>query len=112
MSNMHLLWDPLQRDPRPGPIERARMLRWDERLTGVDLSVSTQEPILALRRQLAHLMDDTDTVAKCWLLLAKRLRAAAHYGHATLASLMAIQASSIAHCANRKEIRSLSISDQ
>ncbi|CAD7704331.1 unnamed protein product, partial [Ostreobium quekettii] len=81
----------IERDPHPGPIERARMLRWEERLEVVEPSVSTQEPILALRRQLALWMDDTATVARCWLLLAKSLRAASQYGQANFAAMMAVR---------------------
>lgn len=58
-----------------GPLERARRTRWPERLAALQPTFTTQEPLLALRRQLADLMDDSGAANECWLQHAKLCRA-------------------------------------
>ncbi|BDA43155.1 Serine/threonine-protein kinase ATR at C-terminar half [Coccomyxa sp. Obi] len=73
-----------------GPIERQRILRWDERLRITQSSLATQEPILALRRQLAVLAGDVDEAGKCWLQHAQLCRISGHNEAAGTATLEAL----------------------
>jgi hypothetical protein len=66
----------IQEAPPIGPKERQRRLRWEQRLLLVQPSMATQEPILALRRQLAELSHAAPEAGRCWLQLAKICRAA------------------------------------
>jgi serine/threonine-protein kinase ATR len=72
-----------------GPKERRRTLRWDERLSVVQPTLTTQVPILALRRQLAALSGAMDAVGKCWLQHAQLCRSTGHYDAAVPAVLEA-----------------------
>ncbi|KAL4421833.1 hypothetical protein ABPG77_001622 [Micractinium sp. CCAP 211/92] len=76
-----------------GPLERHRALRWDERLAATQSSLSTQEPILALRRQLAALSGAAEQAGECWLQLAQLCRGTGHYEAATTAVLEALASS-------------------
>ena len=73
-----------------GPLERQRSLRWDERLRVTQSSLGSQEPILALRRQLANLSGAEAEAGECWLQLAKLCRGTGHYEAATTAVLEAV----------------------
>ncbi|GAB4817356.1 hypothetical protein N2152v2_004402 [Parachlorella kessleri] len=74
-----------------GPHERQRQLRWEERLGVTQSSLATQEPILALRRQLANLSGaSAEAVGQCWLQLARLCRMTGHYDAATTAVLEAM----------------------
>jgi serine/threonine-protein kinase ATR len=72
-----------------GPKERRRTLRWDDRLAVVQSSLTTQIPILALRRQLAALSGAIDDVGKCWLQHAQLCRSTGHFDAAVPAVLEA-----------------------
>ncbi|GIL92019.1 hypothetical protein Vretifemale_19512, partial [Volvox reticuliferus] len=71
------------------PAERARKLRWPERMAATQSSMSTQEPLLSLRRQLSALMGDHEGEAAAWLATAKLCRANGHLDAATSAVLEA-----------------------
>jgi hypothetical protein len=71
-------------------VERQRSLRWEERLRATQSSLGTQEPILALRRQLASLSGGAAEAGECWLQLAKLCRSTGHYEAATTAVLEAV----------------------
>ena len=73
-----------------GPLERQRSLRWEERLRVTQSSLGSQEPILALRRQLASLSGAEAEAGECWLQLAKLCRGTGHYEAATTAVLEAV----------------------
>lgn len=53
-------------------------------------SLATQEPILALRRQLASLSGAAAEAGECWLQLAQLCRGTGHYEAATTAVLEAV----------------------
>jgi hypothetical protein len=55
--------------------QRSKGLRWSERLDIVSPLLSSCEPLLALRRQLAGLMNDASSMGRCWLQHAKLCRA-------------------------------------
>lgn len=55
--------------------QRTKGLRWSERLDIVSPLLSSAEPLLALRRQLAGLMSDGEGMGRCWLQHAKLCRA-------------------------------------
>lgn len=59
----------------PSRYQRTKGLRWKERLEIVSPLLSSCEPLLALRRQLAGLMKDADGMGRCWLQHAKLCRA-------------------------------------
>jgi len=61
-------------DPPPGPVERRNLLHWSERVALTQPNLSTREPLLALRRQLAMLLGDRDEAGRCWLQQAKLCR--------------------------------------
>ncbi|KAK9807336.1 hypothetical protein WJX73_002849 [Symbiochloris irregularis] len=73
-----------------GHLERQRRLRWDERLAAAHPSLTTQEPILALRRQLAQLTGAEAEAGKCFLAHGKLCRAGGHYQAAMTATLEAL----------------------
>ncbi|KAK9914842.1 hypothetical protein WJX75_001188 [Coccomyxa subellipsoidea] len=73
-----------------GPIERQRVLRWDERLRITQSSLATQEPILALRRQLAVLAGEEAEAGTCWLQHAQLCRVSGHNEAAGTATLEAL----------------------
>lgn len=73
-----------------GPIERRKALRWDDRLRVTQSSLASQEPILALRHQLASLSGAPAEAGECWLQLAKLCRGTGHYEAATTAVLEAV----------------------
>ena len=73
-----------------GPLERQRSLRWEERLGVTQSSLASQEPILALRRQLASLSGAAAEAGECWLQLAQLCRGTGHYEAATTAVLEAV----------------------
>jgi hypothetical protein len=72
------------------PAARRRCLRWEERLRVTQSSLASQEPILALRRQLASLSGAAVEAGECWLQLAKLCRGTGHYEAATTAVLEAV----------------------
>lgn len=72
-----------------GGKERRRALRWDERLSQTQASLTTQAPILALRRQLASLAGWSADAGQCWLQHAQLCRATGHYDTAVPAVLEA-----------------------
>jgi serine/threonine-protein kinase ATR len=73
-----------------GPHERQRSLRWDERLRITQSSLASQEPVLALRRQLASLAGDGGGAGDCWLRLARLCRGTGHLDAATTAVLESV----------------------
>ncbi|KAL0029509.1 hypothetical protein WJX79_000191 [Trebouxia sp. C0005] len=73
-----------------GPLDRQRRLRWAERLQVTQSSLPTQEPILALRRQLAVVSGADTEAGQCWLQQAKLCRVSGHFEAATTASLEAL----------------------
>ncbi|KAK9842495.1 hypothetical protein WJX81_002719 [Elliptochloris bilobata] len=73
-----------------GPNERQRRLRWPERLRITQSSLATQEPILALRRQLAVLGNSDADAGECWLQHAQLCRASGHHEAAGMAALEAL----------------------
>lgn len=73
-----------------GAKDRARRLGWDSRLLLTQPTVATQEPLLALRRQLAAMLGDDEAAGLCWLQHAKLCRGAGHYEAAEIASLEAV----------------------
>jgi len=73
-----------------GPLDRARRLRWDERLAAVQPSLAAQEPILAARRALAELAGARADAGASWLALARLCRAQGHLEAASVASLEAV----------------------
>ena len=75
-----------------GPLERARRLRWEERLGVVQPSLSVQEPILALRRALCELAGDARGAGGCWLALARLCRRGGHLEAGGVAALEAAAA--------------------
>lgn len=75
-----------------GPKERRRALRWDERLALTQASLTTQGPILALRRQLAGLSGVPTEAAHCLLTYARACRATGHLDAAVPAVLEAATA--------------------
>ena len=72
-----------------GPKERQRTLRWEERISLTQRSLTTQAPILALRRQLARLIDSLDEAGNCWLQQAELCRDTGHLDAAASAVLEA-----------------------
>ncbi|KAL6746420.1 kinase-like domain-containing protein [Haematococcus lacustris] len=72
--------------------EVRRRLRWPERLAASQATLASQEPLLALRRQLAGLMGDKAGVAACWLQHAKLCRVTGHHEAAATATLEALAA--------------------
>ncbi|PNW78179.1 hypothetical protein CHLRE_10g467200v5 [Chlamydomonas reinhardtii] len=69
--------------------ERARRLRWPDRMSSTQASLPTQEPLLSFRRQLSALMGDREAEAAAWLATAKLCRANGHLDAATSAVLEA-----------------------
>lgn len=55
--------------------QRTKALHWKERLGVVSPLLSSCEPLLALRRQLAGLIKDAGGMGACWLQHAKLCRA-------------------------------------
>eukprot|EP00775_Hariotina_reticulata_P013107 gene13107-13235_t len=68
----------LRKAPSAGPLQRSLALRWPERLGLVAPLMSSREPLLALRRQLAGLLRDNDGMGQCWLQHAKLCRSTGH----------------------------------
>lgn len=75
-----------------GPRERARLLRWGERLALTQASLATQAPILALRRQLAALSGAPAEAGQCWLQHAQLCRATGQHDAAAAPVLEAAAA--------------------
>jgi hypothetical protein len=76
--------------PPPGRLARTRALQWPLRLSLTSPSLSTRGPLLALRRQLAGLLGDSDWVGQAWLQHAKLCRITGHKGAAETAVLEAL----------------------
>ena len=72
-----------------GPAQRRGQMNWEERLALTQPSLATQEPILALRRQLTSLCGAGAEVGQCWLQYAQLCRATGHHEAATTAVLEA-----------------------
>jgi hypothetical protein len=62
--------------------QRTKGLRWSERLDIVSPLLSSCEPLLALRRQLAGHLRDVDGMGRCWLQHAKLCRATGELAYA------------------------------
>ncbi|PSC70468.1 serine threonine-kinase ATR isoform X1 [Micractinium conductrix] len=73
-----------------GSAEWQISLRWEDRLRLTQSSLASQEPILALRRQLAALSGKAAEAGECWLQLAQLCRGTGHYETATTAVLEAV----------------------
>jgi hypothetical protein len=75
--------------PPPGEDAASSVLRWDARLAATQASLSTQEPILSWRRQLAALPGSVGGVGELWLQHARLCRATGHTEAAMPAVLQA-----------------------
>jgi len=72
-----------------GPLDRARRLRWGERLAAARPALAAQAPILALRIQLARLAGSPADAGGACLALAALSRAGGHMEAAAAAALEA-----------------------
>eukprot|EP00873_Tetraselmis_striata_P024237 jgi/Tetstr1/444501/TSEL_032380.t1 len=76
-----------------GPIQLKQSfqkLHWRERLACMQTSLNAQEPVLALRRQMAALSGMQQEVGRCFLLQAKLCRKTGHYDSAAISCLEAV----------------------
>ena len=72
-----------------GPKERQRFLRWNERISVTQPTISSRGPILDLRRQLGTLMHSYDEIGICWIDHARLCR---ETGHLEAAGTSAVKA--------------------
>ncbi|MEW5302992.1 MAG: hypothetical protein WDW36_005725 [Sanguina aurantia] len=81
----------LLHEPVPvGHLERGWRLRWGERLEATQATLSTQEPLLSLRRQLSETLGDSAQAGDCWLQQVKLCRTTGHHEASAPAVLEAL----------------------